>query len=127
MPPQRPTVLGTFLGKMTRYISLDRWKMKNAAKRGGGEVALALEELEECIPAESSVEQEVLREELLASINLFLKELPDTERKVFMCRYWYMESVGEIEKRFGFSQSKVTSMLHRTRAKLRKQLEKEGF
>lgn len=127
MPPRRPQMLATFLGKMTRYISLDRWKNRTAAKRGGGEVALVLDELEECISGEDSIEQDYLRKELVRNINNFLGELPETERKVFMCRYWYMDSIEDVAERFGFSASKVTSMLHRTRGKLKRVLEKEGF
>ena len=127
MPPRRPKLLAAFLGKMTRYISLDRWKNRTAAKRGGGEVPLVLEELEECISGEDSVEREYLKKEFAMTMNRFLEKLPETERKVFLCRYWYMETIEEISNRFGFSESKVVSMLHRTRKKLRKMLEQEGI
>ncbi|MBQ7050452.1 MAG: sigma-70 family RNA polymerase sigma factor [Firmicutes bacterium] len=127
MPPRRPKLLAAFLGKMTRYISLDRWKNRTAAKRGGGEVPLVLEELEECISGEDSVEKEYLKKEFTMTMNRFLEKLPETERKVFLCRYWYMETIEEISNRFGFSESKVVSMLHRTRKKLRKMLEQEGI
>ena len=127
MPPRRPKLLAAFLGKMTRYISLDRWKNRTAAKRGGGEIPLVLEELEECISGEDSVEKEYLKKEFAMTMNRFLENLPETERKVFLCRYWYMETIEEISNRFGFSESKVVSMLHRTRKKLRKMLEQEGI
>ena len=127
MPPHRPSILSTFLGKITRRISIDRWRKYQAAKRGGGEITLALEELEDCIAGTSHVEKEFERQELINLINRFLRSLPDTERRVFMCRYWYMDSIPSISKQFGFSQSKVTSMLHRTRGKLRAQLVKEGY
>ena len=127
MPPRRPKLLAAFLGKMTRYISLDRWKNRTARKRGGGEVPLVLEELEECISGEDSVEKEYLQKEFAKSLNQFVEDLPDVERKVFLCRYWYMDSIETIAERFGFSESKVASMLHRTRGKLRKMLEQEGI
>ena len=127
MPPKRPKLLAAFLGKMTRYISLDRWKNRIAAKRGGGAVPLVLEELEECISGEDSVEGEYLKKEFAMMMNQFMENLPETERKVFMCRYWYMDSIEDIAERFSFSESKVTSMLHRTRGKLRKMLEQEGI
>jgi len=127
MPPKRPKLLAAFLGKMTRYISLDRWKNRTAAKRGGGEVPLVLEELEECISGEDSAEGEYLKKEFAMMMNRFLENLPETERKVFLCRYWYMDSIEDIAERFSFSESKVTSMLHRTRGKLRKMLEQEGI
>ena len=127
IPPKRPRLMSAFLGKMTRYISLDRWKNRNAAKRGGGEVPLVLEELEECISGENSVEKEYLQKEFSKMLNQFLEKLPETERKVFLCRYWYMDSIEDIAERFDFTQSKVASMLHRTRGKLRKALEREGL
>ena len=127
MPPRRPTILSAFLGKLTRYISLDRWKNRSAQKRGGGQVALSLEELEECISGSNNPEKEVDRKELLRYLNRFLDALPETQRKVFVCRYWYLESIPEIAARFGFSESKVTAMLHRLREKLRARLQLEGL
>lgn len=127
MPPHRPFVLSTFLGKITRRISIDRWRMKNAKKRGGGEMPLVLDELEECVSGVDNVEKEIERREVQKLLNSFLETLPATERRVFLCRYWYMESVQSIAEQFGFSQSKVTSMLHRSRAKLRTVLEREGY
>ncbi len=127
MPPRRPNILSAFLGKLTRYISLDRWKKRSAQKRGGGQVALSLEELEECISGGDDPEKEVDRKELLRYLNRFLDALPETHRKVFVCRYWYLESIPEIAARFGFSESKVTAMLHRLREKLRARLQLEGL
>ena len=127
MPPHCPSILSTFLGKITRRISIDRWRKKQADKRGGGDITLALEELKDCVAGTADVEKEFERQELINLINRFLESLPDTERRVFMCRYWYMDSISSISKQFGFSQSKVTSMLHRTRGKLRAQLIKEGY
>jgi len=127
MPPRRPNALSAFLGKLTRYISLDRWKARHAYKRGGGEVALSLEELAECLPGGENPEQAYSKKELLRCVNSFLQALTETERKVFVRRYWYLDSTQEIADRFGFSQSKVTAMLHRIRGKLRKRLEKEGL
>lgn len=127
IPPRLPAVLATFLGKLTRNISLNRWKSRRARKRGGGQVELALEELESCLTTGESAEDAVAKKELLRSLNRFLDGLQDTERNVFVCRYWYLDTTADIAERFGFSQSKVTSMLHRTRGKLRRHLEKEGF
>ena len=127
IPPRRPSVLSTFLGKITRHIAIDRWRERSASKRGGGEVTLALEELEECIAGHQNLEMEFERKELLRAYVKFLDTLPVTERRVFLCRYWYVESIETIADKFGFSQSKVKTMLHRTRVNLRKQFAKEGF
>ena len=127
IPPRRPSVLSTFLGKITRHISIDRWRERSAYKRGGGEVPLALEELEDCVAGMQNVEMEYERKEIVKAYVKFLDTLPITERRVFLCRYWYVESIETIADKFGFSQSKVKTMLHRTRTKLRKQLAEEGY
>lgn len=126
MPPHRPNSLRTFLGKITRCVSLKKWRDEHRDKRGGDEVALALEELSECIPSNTSVEESVIAEELSERINRFVGTLVPTERRVFLCRYWYLDSIEKIGTDFRFSSSKVRSMLHRTREKLRVYLEKEG-
>ena len=126
MPPHRPNSLRTFLGKITRCVSLKKWRDEHRDKRGGDEVSLALEELSECIPSNTSVEESVMAEELSERINRFVGTLAPTERRVFLCRYWYLDSVGKIGTDLRFSSSKVKSMLQRTRAKLRAYLEKEG-
>ena len=127
MPPHRPSVLATFLGKITRRISIDRWRIRSAKKRGRDEIILALDELEECVSGSHDVELLVQRNELIGAIHRFLDRLPETERRVFLLRYWYLEPIKSIADQYGFTQSKVTSMLHRVRTKLRGHLEKEGY
>lgn len=126
IPPHRPSILKTFLGKIARQISLRKYRDKNREKRGGGELALALEELDECIPSAFSVEDEIMAKELTKILNDFIGKLPKIERQVFLCRYWYFDSIETISEEFGFSISKVKTMLHRTRAKLLFQLRQEG-
>ena len=84
MPPHRPSILSTFLGKITRRLAIDRFRKKKAVKRGGSEITLALEELEDCVAGSSDVEREYERQEVIELINRFLQSLPDTERKVFL-------------------------------------------
>lgn len=127
MPPHRPAVLATFLGKLTRRIALKRWEAARAQKRGGDTVALALEELGECVDGSGDVQQVVEATALAECISRFVMALPELERRVFLCRYWYLESVAEIAIRFGWSAGRVKSMLHRTRKRLRETLEQEGF
>ena len=127
MPPHRPSVLSTFLGKLTRRISIDKWRRLTAKKRGNGQLPLVLAELEDCISDGKSIEEETERKLLAEVIATFVKSLPETEQKVFLCRYWYMDSVSSIATRFRFSESKVKSMLFRTREKLRIRLEQEGL
>lgn len=125
MPPHRPAILSTFLGKITRRISIDKWRGRTAEKRGGREITLALDELSECIPSRYSVEDEIELADLVKVIDSFVMSLPPMQRRVFICRYWYLDSVSTIAKQFGFSQSKVKMMLHRQRTKLLAALEKE--
>ena len=127
IPPQRPALLSAYLGKLTRRIALKRLRGRLAARRGGGQAALALEELDDCIPGGQRADEALDARELGRLIDRFLDALPETETRVFVCRYWYLDPVAEIAERFGFSQSKVKSMLHRTRGKLRERLQKEGY
>ena len=101
MPPHRPSILSTFLGKITRRISIDLWRKYSAEKRGGGVMTLALDELEECVSGTGDVEAEVERLELQKKLNDFLLALPKVDRQVFMCRYWYMDySLGLSKKNY---------------------------
>ena len=127
LPPHRPSILATFLGKITRRISINRWKAKNTAKRGGGQITLTLEELDDCVDGTQDIEASSDARELSACLNRFLDSLPKAERDIFLRRYWFFDPIAAIAESYGFTQSKVTSMLHRMRGKLRKQLEKEGF
>ncbi len=127
MPPKRPAVLSTFLGRITRNLSLDRWKRCNAEKRGGGEMAMALEELRECVPAPNGVEAALDDMALTEHIDRFLGTLPAEQRKIFVQRYWYLCSIREIANNCGVSESKVKVTLFRTRQALRESLLKEGI
>ncbi len=127
MPPHKPSILSTFLGKITRRISIDRWRNKHAGKRGGGEADLVLDELEDCVSDPTSAESVIEQKEMARIIKEYLDCLPSLERRIFMCRYWYMDSISSIAVQFGFSDSKIASMLHRTRKKLRDKLKNEGY
>lgn len=127
IPPYNPERLSTFLGKITRQLSLKRLRERNAQKRGSGELTLVLAELDECIPSAQSIDEQLDAKELAAIINEFLADINDDERRVFVRRYWYFDSIGSIAQRFGFSQSKVKSMLKRTRDKLLLWLRKEDI
>ena len=126
IPPHSPENLKAFLGKLTRCICLNRWRDARAAKRGGGQVELAYEELEDCISGGGSVDERLQAKELTQIINCFLASLPEIDRMLFVCRYWYFESVSQIANRFGFGQSKVKTTLWRLRRKLLETLKREG-
>lgn len=127
IPPRRPSVFSSFLGKITRNISINRWEARSAYKRGGGEMEVALEELGECVAGSANVEDAYSYKETVRAFRAFLDTLPDMERRVFLRRYWYLDSTKEICERYGFSESKVKSMLFRIRKRLHAKLEKEGL
>ncbi|MCD8380406.1 MAG: sigma-70 family RNA polymerase sigma factor [Lachnospiraceae bacterium] len=127
MPPQRPNYLRLFLGKITRNLSLDIWKGKQAQKRGGGELSLALDELSECVADTKDVEDALQAKELKETIERFLHTLPKRERELFLQRYFYMCSAKELAARYGMKENHVAVLLSRTRKKLAAQLVKEGW
>ena len=127
MPDHRPAILSTFLGRITRSISIDCIKTKNRIKRGGGEAVLALDELEECIPGGMNPEEALEEKELEKAIGNFVSGLSETEKKIFILRYWYLTSIDEISEKLNFSKGKVKSSLFRTRGKLRAYLQEEGI
>ena len=112
IPPTRPNVLRVFVGKIARNLALDKYKARNAEKRAGGEFAMSLDEWDECVGVEDERESRVIGE----SISRFLRTQPRDARSIFVCRYFYCDSVSDISRRFGMSESKVKSMLFRTRA-----------
>jgi RNA polymerase sigma-70 factor (ECF subfamily) len=127
IPPKKPFILSTYLRKITRNLSLNKYKLLNAKKRGSGEVTLALNELTECVPALGGIEQELENDMIAQAINRFLWTLNEVECNIYLRRYWYLDSISVISERYGFSNSKVKSMLHRTRKKMKSYLEKEGI
>ena len=127
IPPHRPSVLSTFLGKITRRVSINKWDERNAKKRGAGEIALALDELVDCVPSSQNVERTIERKELTRAINAFLAQLSETERDIFVCRYWFMSSIKEISANFKISESNAKTSLFRTRKKLYSYLQEEGY
>ncbi len=126
IPPKRPDRLSTFLGKIVRNLSLDRYERYTAEKRGLGQVPLALDELEGCVPAFSNAEQVTDDLALAEVLNRFLAGVKSEQRKIFVQRYWYLNPVKEIAAYFGISESKVKMTLLRLRGKIKRFLEEEG-
>ncbi len=126
IPPKKPSPLSSYLGTITRTLSLDRLRRKNAMKRSEL-VWVSFEELEECIPSDKYIQEELEAKELAEYISIFLQSLPKHEVNVFLNRYWYFLSIKEISEKYEFTQSKVKMMLSRTRSKLSDYLSKEGI
>ena len=127
IPPQRPHFLSSFLGKITRNLALNKYKYYNAQKRGFGKVDVVLEELAECLPAQKDTEKILEDKFIIESLNRFLEMQKLKTRKIFIRRYWYLDSIKEIAKDYRISESNVKMTLLRTRNNLKEFMEKEGI
>ena len=127
IPPQRPDKLQLFLAKIVRNLAFDRFQARHAEKRGGGETALVLEELSECLAGGTDAETVYAAQELEQCVRQFAASLPERTAGVFLRRYFFTEPVADIAKRFGLTEGHVMVLLSRTRKKLRAHLLKEGY
>ncbi len=127
IPPTRPNYFRVFLGKITRNISIDKYKKSKTKKRGRGQIELVLSELDECISTKSNIEDEIEEKELIKIINNFLESLPKEKRIIFVQRYWYLMTIKDIAEQQNDSESKVKCILFRIRVELKKVLEREGI
>lgn len=119
IPPRRPLPLLPFLYRIARRRAADRYRRENAAKRGGSEMTLALEEWEGSLQdAGSSPEQQWESKALAEAVAGFVKTMKEPAREIFVRRYWYLEGVNDIAAHFGFSRGRVDMILSRSRKKL---------
>ena len=126
IPPQRPAKLGAFFSRIVRNISVDRLRSQTTAKRGGGETAQLLSELDECLTGQSA-EDEYMEKETVEAINGFLKKLSKKERNIFVLRYYHAYSVKEITEMTGYNGNYVRAVLSSVRKKLKDYLYKRGL
>ena len=127
IPPQCPNFLKLFLAKITRNLAFTRWRKQSAAKRGGGEVELVLEELAGCIPGAEQIDDQLNAKELAGAIRAFLDTLPDRDKAIFLQRYFFVVDSDAIAGRYGMKRSYVNVILSRTRSKLKTYLTQEGY
>ena len=126
IPPNSPNDLKSYIGKIMRAKCIDKLRADTAGKRAAGEYLLSLEELD-AIDPRSAPEDELFTKELSRYVSDFLRDLPQTERGVFIRRYWYYDPIDEISRLTGFGKSKIKMMLKRTRAKLGEYLKEKGY
>ena len=126
IPPFEPRSLKAFLLQRIRQIAITRLRKETARKRGGGELTLALEELEE-VATQGGPADELERKELSEAIGRFVKALPEQERKLFLLRYWQLEKPEVIAQRLNLAAGTVNTRLHRIRKSLKEFLKKEGL
>ena len=122
MPPHRPAVLRTFLGKITRNLSINRLNTRRAAKRNDL-LEVAFEELGDCVP----VPEDTSAEELCALLDSFLEQTPTLDRQLFLGRYWFAHSVRVLAKHYELTENAVSQRLKRTRAALKSYLNERGY
>ena len=126
IPPNKPSKLSVFLGKITKNLCLDKISHDRAKKRGGSSIDLAYEELEGTLSdtcENCPLDTLALKE----AINSFLASLPETKRRLFVQRYWYLSSIADIAKNNDMTEANVKVVLLRLRESLKEHLEKEGF
>lgn len=127
IPPNEPqTYLYAFLARIARHISIDRCRERASLKRDAIITELNTE-IEMCLPAADDIEAAVSERELAKAISSFLNTVSQEKRVIFVRRYFYLDSISEISKRFAVTESKVKSSLYRTRNELREYLIKEGY
>ena len=125
MPPDRPQALGPFLGRITRNLSISRWRRDRAQKRYEG-MEVLLSELADCVPAPGTVEESLERRQLARLISAWLDGLADGDRRLFIRRYWYGEAVKELAAARVEGANALSQRLSRLRRSLRAFLESEG-
>ena len=127
IPPNEPSnYLYAFLARIIRHISLNCCRDRSRLKRNAYICELSTE-MEQCIPVPDDCECQIDDVALKDVINGFLASLDAEKRNIFLRRYWYLDSIADISKRFGLSESKVKTTLFRIRNKLREHLKKEGY
>jgi len=127
IPPHQPKMLSTFLGKITRNLSFDRFRYGKMKKRGSGEISAILDELDELVSGNESVEDEVEKQEMINEINNFLDSISEEKSDIFICRYWYVMPINEISQKFGISSTNVSVTLNRLRHQLKEYLIERGY
>lgn len=126
IPPARPASLATWLGTVTRNIAIDRYRQKHSQKRGGGDISIAFQEIEEVFSIQGTPDEALDRKELAQTLNRFLATLSERDRNILLARYYFLYPTKDIAKQYGKSEKYVRVILTRTLEKLKKLLEKEN-
>lgn len=124
IPPHRPEVLSAFVGKIARGFAIDCFRKKYAAKRGEFHRKDVWDEMEE-LNFSYTVEEQMAEKELVRAIENFLQKLKDSDRDIFIRRYWYLDSIKEIARRHGVTEACIKTNLCRNRKKLYRMLKQE--
>ena len=127
IPPQKPDNLKGYICRLARNISIQRFRKNSALMRGKDQVTLAMDELDFAIPSGLSVEDELIRKEVIEAINDFLRTKDTRSRNIFLCRYYYFRKSTEIAADMCLSDSHVRMILSRMRMELKEYISKRGL
>ncbi len=127
IPPTRPVSLQSFLARIMRNISVGRFRQNTADKRIPSELVTSLDELEECIAGEDSMDRERATRELAEIINQALGAMTDREQYIFVCRYYYADKISAIANSLGVSEVTVNRTLSKLRSDLKSRLDQAGY
>ena len=127
IPPAEPEYLKAYLSATVRNLALNRRQADRTAKRGGDQVPLVLDELAEVTPDSQDVAADVEQRLLWEAVRKYIRQLSESQQKIFMQRYYYMMQLSEIAEENGVSENSVTVTLHRLRKKLQDTLRKEEY
>lgn len=127
IPPNRPTYLQMFLSKIMRDVSISRYRKNRSKKHIPSELTVSMEELGDCIVSEADVEEDLAIRELARLLNGFLKSITKRQRFIFVCRYYYCDSVKAIASMLEVSSKTVYREIERIRLDLRDALSKEDI
>lgn len=126
IPPQNPKPLSTYVYRIVKNIAMKKYRANTTQKRNNY-YEVVLEEADEFLAVNETVESEILAKEISRQVNVFLGQIKDKDRVMFVQRFWFCYSIEDIAKTLGVSKNYVTVHLHRTREKLRDHLKSEGF
>lgn len=126
VPPEHPKIFPAFLTVIVRNFALDRYRRRKTAKRPEAFTSV-LDEAAELYPSDTDIAEQTEHRAVIEAINRFLGTLPKKKRILFVRRYFYLDSIDEIVRRLGVTESYASVTLMRIRKKLRAQLEKEGL
>lgn len=127
IPPTRPTVFQVFLSRITRNVALDKYRRSSAAKRIPSEMIKSLDEFDECMVYSMSAEEEYLIGEIGRILNDYLHTLSARDEYIFVCRYYYSDTISDIAKAVDVSSDTVSRALAKMRNEIKDLLVKEGY
>lgn len=126
IPPKRPSVFQVFLSRITRNIAIDKYRASTADKRIPSELTVSLSELDDCLPSLDNIERQHHMHEIATVLNSYLRTLSKKTLTIFVCRYYFADSIADIASMLQVNESTVYRTLSRIRKGLKERLMQEG-